>query len=675
MRIPSMAESQQEPHTSEHPLLASRPPVTDPITYLTIVEYNLSEENLFVLHEVLQDTELNATIGWDLIHLLLPLLPASEECLQDIATKGNPRECVLKVTEALRILEFEESQEDSDDDDEDAEGGERKLKSLEVGLGESSTSPALQKVAPPPLPVLKFEVLLDVLATLHRRVKTKYPSRFLSTSLQAVLVAYNKANTHVEELTLSAIKLVKTLSGTKRPHLPSRRSSGNLLRTGTGQSEKDPEAQKEATSSDETELVNRLLQSFLTHILEDYVLSLTSDDDVPGLAWASRLMEKYEPQRIPNKPNYQKYGDRFAKDEDLTSRSAILGQIVALTQDLGLNYDEVLQTVLDSELEKRGVPGTEDDPPSSAKDIPLSRTGSLLLVAAKIVKQELYASAKGDESSAIAIFPEHAAILTNFVGLLGPQTVGLEQEALLDTILALGLIAIDKNNVGEPKDDESFAQYLQTISLISANTPSPSLRGHAHYLTSTVLRSHPHDLVRLTFIRDTLEHCPYENLKASAVSWLKGETLEANSPNAQSDEDSETNIFATPVAISTVAPYLWPDLSNQYAFDDKSVSIEDAWLQFRQELSFYVAALNFYYLLLQAKHLHDTLGVKELVSQHHIQELYSDVLKKTAKTFQAELENGGGALAEGEEGLEQAKADVGLLQKVVEWVEGGLKKI
>ncbi|KAI4962324.1 hypothetical protein J4E86_001357 [Alternaria arbusti] len=669
-----MAEIQVPAQKDEHPLLASRPPVTDPITYLTIIEYNLSEENLPVLHEVLQDAELTATIGWDLIHLLLPMLPLSEDCLQDIAAKGNPRECVLKVTEALRLLEFEEPHDHTDDEEDDADPSGSK-KAAEVGMGESSTSPAFQPAVVPPLPVLKFEVLLTILATLHRRVKTKYPSRFLSTSLQAALLAYNRANTHIEDLTLSAVKFVKTLSGTKRPHLPSRRSSGNLLRVNTNQSEPDPEAQSDAPSNEENDLVNRLLQSFLTHILEDYVLSLTSDDDVPGLAWASRLMERYEPQRIPNKPNYKKYADRFAEEEDLTSRVAILGQVVALTQDLGLKYKELLRTVMDTEDEKRGIPGTEDEPPATAADIPLSRTGALLLIAAQNVKQELYASAKQDESSSIAIFPGHATILSNFIGTLGQQTVGMEPEALLDTVLTFGLIALEKNNIGEPKDDESFAQYLQTISLISANSPSPSLRGHAHYLTTTVLRSHPHDLVRLTFIRDTLEHCPYENLKASAVSWLKGETLEANAPRPQSadDEHEETNIFATPVALSTVAPFLWPDLTKQYVTD---AILEESWMQFRQELGFYVAALNFYYLLLQAKHLHETLGIKELNSNHSIQSQYLDVLKQTAARFQKELSSGGGALVvEGEEALEQARADVGLLEKVIEWVEGGLKKL
>ncbi|KAF1359780.1 DUF1760-domain-containing protein [Lizonia empirigonia] len=666
-----MAELQGHTHKEkeENPLLAARPPATDPITYLTIVEYNLTEENLPVLHQVLQDGELTANIGWDLIHLLLPLLPASEECLQDIATKGNPRECVLKVTEALRLLEFGDSREETDDEGDDgAEGVDLKLKVPDIGVGESSTSPAFSRTVLPPVALLKFETLLDLLATLHRRVKTKFPSRFLSTSLQAVLVAFNRANAHQEELTLATIKLVKTLSGTKRPHLPSRRSSGNLLsRTNTNQSQVDPEAQNEAPNVDETTLVNRLLQSFITHILEDYILSLTSDDDVPGLSWASRLMEKYEPQRIPNKPNYQKYADRFSEDEDLRSRTAILGQVVALTEDLGLKTEELVATILDSEIEKRGVPGTEDEPPATAADIPLSRTGALILYTARNVRQELYAAAQSGERTSIPIFPGHATILKNFVGALGPQTVGLEPEALLDTILAIGLIALENNNVGEPQDDESFAQYLQTVSLISANTPSPSLRGHAHYLTTTILRSHPHDLVRLTFIRDTLEHCPYENLKASAVSWLKGETLEANSPRG-ADDESEISIFATPVALQTVAPYLWPDLSSHYA--SMSVEVSDSWMQFRQELGFYVAALNFYYLLLQAQHLHEPLGVKSLDIAH-----YLGPLKEVAAKFQKELVEGGELAAVVEEGeaREQALADVGLLQKVIEWVEGGQK--
>ena len=104
-------------------------------------------------------------------------------------------------------------------------------------------------------------------------------------------------------------------------------------------------------------------------------------------------------------------------------------------------------------------------------------------------------------------------------------------------------------------------------------------------------------------------------------------------------------------------------------------SLEDSWLQFRQEVGFYVAAINFYYLLLQANHLHDTLGVKVLNETHGIQSHYLDVLKQTAAKFQKELASGGGALVvEGDDALQQAKADVGLVEKVIEWVEAALNK-
>ncbi|KAF2740168.1 DUF1760-domain-containing protein [Polyplosphaeria fusca] len=651
-----------------NPLLAALPPNSDYLSYLTIVEYNLSEENLPVLHQVLQDAELTVNIGWDLVHLLLPLLPASEECLQDIAAKGNPREVILKVTEALRLLEPDEGALDSEDDETAPIAKESLSHPATLAAAESSLSSA---VLPPPF-VLRFEMLCSLLGTLHQRVKAKYPSRFLSTSLQAVLVAYNRAKHHQDELTLAAIKLVKTLSGTKRPHLPPRSSSGNMLRASTGLSAPDPEAQGDPPSADESILTNRLFQSFLTHVLEDYVLSLSSESqDVPGLAWSSRLMEKFEPQRVvPNKPTF---AELFAKEENLKARSAILGQIVALAQDLGVSTSEIRKNTLDSESERQGAPGEEDEPPSSAADIPLSKTGSLILYAARYVKQQLYTNVGDDDDTLMPVFPDHAAILDNFAGKLGPQTIGMEPEPLLDTLLSLGLLALANNNVGEPADDEQFAKYLQTTSLISANCPSPSLRYHAHYLTSTVLRSHPSDLVRLTFIRDTLEHCPYENLKASAVSWLKGETLEANisaKPSAPA-ESSESSIFATPVALQTISPFMFPDLKSLW---QSPAEISESWMQFRSELGFYLAALNFYYLLLTAKVLHENLDVVGLHRAGNIEERYVAPLKQAAGRFREALRDGGElTIAEGDEGVSGALMDLAILEDVIDRVEGGMK--
>lgn len=48
----------------ESPFIKLLPPTTDYVTYLTFVEHNLTEENLPVLHEVLQNSELTINIGW-----------------------------------------------------------------------------------------------------------------------------------------------------------------------------------------------------------------------------------------------------------------------------------------------------------------------------------------------------------------------------------------------------------------------------------------------------------------------------------------------------------------------------------------------------------------------------------------------------------------------------------
>ncbi|KAF2199749.1 DUF1760-domain-containing protein [Delitschia confertaspora ATCC 74209] len=653
-------------HDAKHPLLATLPPATDYLTYLTVVENNLSEENLPLLHELLQDTELTTNIGWDLIHLLVPLLPASEECLDDVAERGNPREVILKVTEELRLLKFE----DPDDvDSEEEEAGEDKVGS---SAGDHYGETNKQAPASPPLPVLQFDVLLSLLSMLHGRIKTKYPSRFLSTSLQAVLVAYSKAKKHQDELTVSTAKFVKTLSGTKRPHLPPRTSSGNLLRRASGPSQPDPEAQDERPPPEETTLMNRLLQSFITHILEDYVLSLSSEDDVPGMAYSSRLMEKFQPERVvPGKFTYAK---RFAEEEPLVSRTGVLGQLVAIAQDLGLSNPDLLQTIMDPESEESGIPGEESDPPSSAEEIPLSKTGSLFLYAARRASEELFSTTAADDVPKFYIFPHHATLVKNFLGPLGVQTIGLDAEALLDAVLSLGLIALEKNQMGNPADDEEFENHLRALSLISANTPSPSLRYQAHYLASTILRSHPSDVVRLSFIRSTLEDCPYENLKASAVGWLKGETLEANMPleaSQGSASDERPSIFATPVALSTVSPFLFPDLSQKLG---SMVELSEMWTQFRMELGFYLAALNFYYLLLTAKIMHENLDVPSLYRDGNIKDSYLDPLRGAISRLRAALAEGG-ELAEKEdtEGQNSNTMDLERLEYVLDRVDQAIK--
>lgn len=330
--------------SSVEAITSSLPPNTDYITYLTILEAHLTEDLLPTLFEILQDTELTANIGWDLIGLLTPLLPASRPCLQEIARLGNPRELILKVTEALRQIDFENEQDEMTEDEslqgnrntsdrgcvcdhrEDVSGRQLPGNASEQILDESGENKSANTPSKSPL---QFITLLDMLSVIHPRIKTRYPSRFLSSTLQAVLATYRDAirslsPSQVNEITRPVVHLIKSLSGQKRPLLPPRSSTPQVqevLKVAP-----DPEAHEESASEDESVIGRRLLQSFVTYVLEDYVLSLPSDDDITGLAWAARFQEKAHPEKVvPGRPTF---GQHFKNRPQLQARELVVGELV-----------------------------------------------------------------------------------------------------------------------------------------------------------------------------------------------------------------------------------------------------------------------------------------------------------------------------------------------------------
>ncbi|KAI9716347.1 MAG: hypothetical protein M1812_005412 [Candelaria pacifica] len=703
----------------DNPLLTALPPKTDYPTYLILLEYNLTPALLPTLHHVLQDSTLTTNIGWDLIHLLLPLLPASELCLNDVARLGNPREVVLKVTESLRQIDFGVKEQDVESEPETSEepkenellgSMQRKLQaddaeSRETQVTGGATSSTLagssNTVAEPeeatlPLPILQFTSLISLLSIVHPRIKTKYPSRFLSMTLQAVLATYNEAvrTSHTEDVTSAVLRFIKTLSGSKRPHLPPRQSSSQVPKASKDTTAPDPEAQTEPPSSNETAIQSRLLQSLLTHILEDYILSLSSNDDILGLAWASRFNEKANPERIV--PGRITYGEQFAKKEALRSRDTTVGQMIALARDLGIKSEDLLLTFqnLDTTIDTAASIGEESDPPTSVEDIPLSRAGALYLFAARIAAAQLFESSVSFPM--FDTFPHHAIILKGFIGTDvagGIGSAGTESPALIDTILALGLYTLHNTAIGSPEDDDQFTQYLQTLSILSANAPSPTLRYHAHVLTSQILHSHPSDLIRLSFIRDTLEHCPYEPLKESAISWLKTEilasnpsppqptspqSLAANSIDNETEIDNERSIFATPIALDTLAPFLFPSLTPSLL----QQPLTSAYQTFKLNLGFYLAVTNLSYLLFANANLRQKLDLQTLLPDHNIVgsfiEPLSEAIRRFRKVLNGEIKNetenttGLLVLEDGEEGKRRGIADLSILDERIGLVRDGI---
>lgn len=623
---------------SENPLVKALPPQTDYLSYLTLLEYNLTQDQLPTLHDLLQDTTLTTNIGWDLVHLLLPLLPESKLCLQDVARLGNPREVVLKVTELLEHLGLPDEDVEEQEDDEDGDPsddvpttslGDIKLNEEEKNIAPPSytkdteaTPPSDAEPPKPPSKALKFRSLVLMLQTLHPRIKTKYPSRFLSTSLQAILPAY-ASTAHDPEVTEAVITFVKSLSGTSRPKLPPRMSSISVLahKEEEPESAPDPEGNDGSVGSDEENLQTRLLQSFLTYVIEAYMVSLPAVEDgyIPGLAWSSRLQEKLHPEK--NIPGRRTLTDIFALS-DLHSRDTMIGQLAALARDLSLTSEELLATITKPDEDPSSP---IEDLPSSASDVPLSRPGSLYLFAVTAAAFTLFDAPTSLPS--LTIFPQFSTLLPTFIGVSTPSSAGSEPPSLIDAVLFLGAYIVSTASIYAPESDEAFNETIQRLSLLSANTPVSSLRFHAHQLTAEILHSHPKEEMRLAYIKDTLKHCPYENLKASAVGWLKTELLIADKAysavlSSNSPPEVRDWLFATPVALTSLSYELFTiDNIAEEPFP------EDSMRWFSNLQPFWLAVLNLLYLILCSPSLSQNLQIDTFLTKIFG---FADMLSKIA---------------------------------------------
>lgn len=538
----------------------ARPPVTDRFTYLTIVEANLLPEVLPTLNEVLQDAELTQEIGWDLVYNLVSL-PGSERCLETIARLGNPREVILKVLETFEVLELDGYQSD-DEDYEPEEGEEKKKKKKKEDAGAVSTTQ-------------KFIVLLGMLAILHKRIKTKYPSRFLAQTLQAVFSAYRPN----EEMTAAVINMVHSLSGERRPPLPSRKSSINVanlaLEGDKSKNAPDPEADREGQEdATESELQKKLLLNFATCILEAYV-------NGKNLAWAARLLEFFVPERII--PGRKTLMAAFREDQELLARDAIVGKLVvssstlhiptsirsltplkALIGDLGLSSpsDTFINELINSPLQ---ASSPVSEPPSDPSKIYLPTGGAVILAAYWIFSSTIFDASH--PSPDIRIFPEHFAILDKFLQDDAHAQIQ-KSPGTIEALIAIGLWlhysnllsrgSVDshlKSTTTSSEDPTSdFMRYTHLATLIALFHPNLQVRNAASVLAGLVFHSDPEDEDRLKILYDLLENCTFASLKARAVVWLREEIISATT------NPSSSSIFSATQALETLQYVVFPNL-------------------------------------------------------------------------------------------------------------------
>ncbi|PYI02783.1 DUF1760-domain-containing protein [Aspergillus sclerotiicarbonarius CBS 121057] len=639
------------------PLIQALPPATDYLTYLTLLEYQLTPARLPTLHKLLQDEVLTTNIGWDLVQLLLPMLPQSIDCLHDIARLGNPREVILRVSDALMQLQPED--EDTDSEDETAEP---------AGLGnsgqagEASQNAASSGDRPSALPrhVVQFNTLVAMLSVLHSRIQTKSPSRFLATSLQAVLEAYTLMPT--SETTIALLEFFRTVSPSKRPAPPPRvPSESSVLRLAEA-SAPDPEAEVQSpspASDQEPVLVQKFLQFGLIEVLKSYLLSFSGPSD-PGMSWAIRLQEKLQPGMRLTKQETQ--SDLFATHKELKERDMIIAKITALSRDFGLNDKKLLEIALQSPGDQP-LPLDFEEPPRKADGIPLERHGSLLLLAARAATAELFSSG---QVTPITIFPDLARIFQNFVGgYNSPDEVAFGQpQVLLDSLLTLTVFSMQQTSDPSPSEKE-FIDFVLTLTACTARQNYNSVRR----IPGTIIQKHPSQATQFKLIRTVLEDDRFQSVKDSAIGWLKTGILEAAN-SSELGTPSEPSIFLNPHYFSVLFPSLF---NSSELLMNVSPDLVASWIKFSQTLSPSIhAALSLYYTLVSSSNLRKQLQLEK--TYVYFRNRFLEPLKSLCHAFEADLvRNGGDGKIEAAVGESLSQVgiarSVGLVSYMLEQVE------
>ncbi|GLA15902.1 hypothetical protein AnigIFM62618_002459 [Aspergillus niger] len=632
----------------EDPLIQALPPATDYLTYLTLLEYQLTPARLPILHKLLQDEVLTTNIGWDLVQLLLPMLPQSLDCLHDIARLGNPREVILRVSDALMQLQPEDEDDDSDD------GAAKADEAPQDATDGGSKNAAL------PRHILQFNTLVSMLSVLHSRIQTKSPSRFLATSLQAVLEAYTLMPTN--ETTYALLEFFRDVSPSKRPAPPPRVPSESSVLRLSEKSAPDPEAEVQSpspASDDESVLVQKFLQFGLIEALKSYLLSFTGPSD-PGMSWAIRLQEKLQPglrlakQETPS--------DAFANHKELKERDMIIAKITALSRDFGLNDKKLLEIALQAPKDQP-LPLDFEEPPRKADEIPLERHGSLLLLAARAATAELFSSG---QVSPIVIFPDLARIFQNFVGgYNSPDEVAFGQpQVLLDSLLTLTVFSMQKPSDTTPHEKD-FVDFVLTLTACTARQNYSSVRR----IPGTIIQTHPSQVTQFKVIRTVLEDDRFQSVKDSAIGWLKTGILEAAN-SSKAGTSAEPSVYLDPHYFSVVFPSLF---NSSDLFMNVSSDLVASFIKFSQTLSPSIhAALSLYYTIVSSPHLRKQLQLEK--TYVYFRNRFLEPLKSLCHAFEADLaQNGGDGKIEAAVGESLSQVgmarSVGLISYMLEQVE------
>lgn len=546
----------------EDPLVAALPPNTDYITYLTLLEYQLTPKNLSTLNRLLQEDDgtLASEIGWDLLKLVLPILRVepkkAQECMDIIARRGNPREVIVRVSEELENLGLHDSDGEADPTESTQNIPTFAGEAPHVHLGEMTLTGMPPSEAPRPvsqhseqhfpdatIEELKLQSLLSMLSSLHLRIKTHYPSRFLATSLPAALSAYRRLSMSTES-TLAFLSTLNKLSVKTRPNLPPRIPTADLLKMSTIPESAtissaplpDPESKSETTPPQQTMPANeqainqRLIQAVLLEILEEYTAA--SSEAQPPLA--ARLRARYEPQSLSRDRMAEL--DALVKTSQAQAADSLRNQFIQVSRNLKIDFEAEALKLFEPPTED---PETEEEHeyPTSPSQIPFPATGLLLLHCAQYYTQAESAPPRAENTpSAADANTTLQLMITQYTRDARLRQSGPALDHLLSLLYAFFCIPTTKSSTSKTIDQTILLSTFTLLKDIFTSNPDPDLRDNAQHIACHLVHANFLPPARLIILKDLLK--PSETspispgpihpsqsgpLKALAVSWLKDE--------------------------------------------------------------------------------------------------------------------------------------------------------
>lgn len=227
----------------------------------------------------------------------------------------------------------------------------------------------------------------------------------------------------------------------------------------------------------------------------------------------------------------------------------------------------------------------------SPDSIPLSTGGTICLLAYKIFSSTVFGA---DHSMPeMNIFPEHFMLMEGYMGDDFGKRAN-NTPGTVDALVAIAQWLKHEDRVSSMGKNNQYMEYLHFLGLTAVFHPQILVRNATTSLAGSILHYNPDDEDRLKVLEDLIENCMFDALRASAISWLREEIINAHNTDTPS-------VFMSSECIDQLQYHLFP---NESLMAERSPQAN--WQTWQSNRLFYHQVVNLAYFLFsgeQYKHL------------------------------------------------------------------------